>query len=164
MDPIYGRPLRGCSPPHRVLIIEDNHDAADSLGRLLVLLGQQVRIAYSGLEGVDAANEWIPTVVISDIGLPGLDGYEVARTLRRAGLTAGVKLIALSAYGTEESRRWHLRPVLTNTLPSRPIWKCCKVCSVSASRVGTRHLRIPAIDGFCGTDLLSRPTNRRPRL
>jgi CheY-like chemotaxis protein len=108
MNQFTGRAPGGCAP-HRVLIIEDNHDAADSLGRLLVLLGQQVRIAYSGSEGVDAANEWGPTVVISDIGLPGLDGYEVARALRRARPTAGVKLIALSAYGTEESRRSALK-------------------------------------------------------
>jgi CheY-like chemotaxis protein len=108
MDQFAGRPPRRCAP-HRVLIIEDNHDAADSLGRLLILLGQQVRIAYSGSEGVDTASKWLPTVVISDIGLPGLDGYEVARALRRAWPTAGAKLIALSAYGTEESRRTALK-------------------------------------------------------
>jgi CheY-like chemotaxis protein len=108
MDQKSGHNSRGCGP-HRVLIIEDNHDAADSLGRLLMLLGQQVRIAYSGSEGVELANEWGPTVVISDIGLPGLDGYEVARALRRARLTGGAKLIALSAYGTEESRRSALK-------------------------------------------------------
>ena len=96
---------RGDSQAHRILIIEDNHDAADSLGKLLALLGQQVKIAYSGPEGVVAAGEWLPTIVISDIGLPGLDGYEVARALRRAHRTAGAKLIALSAYGTEENRR-----------------------------------------------------------
>jgi CheY-like chemotaxis protein len=108
MNQFAGCPPRG-PVPHRVLIIEDNHDAADSLGRLLVLLGQQVRIAYSGAEGVDAASEWVPTVVISDIGLPGLDGFEVARALRRDRITAGATLIALSAYGTEESRRSALK-------------------------------------------------------
>ena len=105
MDTYPARSARACVAPHRVLIIEDNHDAADSLGRLLVLLGQQVRVAYTGTEGVAAAGEWTPTVVISDIGLPGLDGFEVARALRRARSTAGIKLIALSAYGTEENRR-----------------------------------------------------------
>ena len=109
MNPRNESPARVGRQAHRILIIEDNHDAADSLGSLLVLLGQQVRIAYTGPEGVDAASEWDPTVVISDIGLPGLDGYEVARALRRARPTAGVKLIALSAYGAEENRHSALK-------------------------------------------------------
>jgi CheY-like chemotaxis protein len=66
----------------RVLIIEDNRDAADSLRLLLEMLGHDVRAAYTGPEGVEAASAWRPDAVISDIGLPGLNGYEVARRLR----------------------------------------------------------------------------------
>jgi DNA-binding response OmpR family regulator len=90
---------------HRILIIEDNHDAADTLGEILKLLGYDVRVVYSGLAGVNAASEWVPNTVVSDIGLPELDGFEVARALRGKKTTAGAKLIALSAYGTEDYRR-----------------------------------------------------------
>src|SRR5262245_26641494 len=67
----------------RVLIIEDNWDAADSLRKLLSLLGHEVRVAYTGPGGVREAQEWRPDMVICDIGLPGLDGYGVALELRR---------------------------------------------------------------------------------
>jgi DNA-binding response OmpR family regulator len=91
--------------PQRILIIEDNREAADTLGEILKLLGHEVRIAYSGLEGVRLASDWGPTIVVSDIGLPELDGFEVARELRGSRKTAGAKLIALTAYGTDEDRR-----------------------------------------------------------
>ena len=89
----------------RILIIEDNRDAADSMGILLERLGYDVRIAYSGLQGVHMAERWRPSVVLSDIGLPELDGYEVARELRRNRSTADTRLIAITAYGAEEDRR-----------------------------------------------------------
>ena len=86
----------------RVLIIEDNRDAADSLRLLLEMLGHDVRAAYTGPDGVEAASTWLPDAVISDIGLPGINGYEVARRLRKMQATAGTKLIAISAYGAQE--------------------------------------------------------------
>jgi CheY-like chemotaxis protein len=93
----------------RILIIEDNRDAADTLGKILKLLGYDVQITYSGLEGVKVATEWIPAIVVSDIGLPELDGFEVARELRGKKNTAGARLIALTAYGTDEIRRLALQ-------------------------------------------------------
>jgi PAS domain S-box-containing protein len=89
----------------RVVIIEDSRDAADSLRLLLEVLGNEVRVAYSGPEGVQAARTWAPDVVISDIGLPGLDGYGVAAQLRRHPATARALLIGLSGYGREEDIR-----------------------------------------------------------
>ncbi len=76
------------SPPQaakasRVLVIEDHQDAANSLRVLLELLGHQVRVAYTGLDGVEAAKEWRPDIVVCDIGLPGLDGYGVAQRIAR---------------------------------------------------------------------------------
>jgi CheY-like chemotaxis protein len=93
------------SRQHRVLVIEDNRDAADSMCVLLGLLGHEVRAAYSGPEGVQAAASWSPDVVVSDIGLPGFDGYEVARRIRRLPGMDGVLLVALTGYGSEEDRR-----------------------------------------------------------
>jgi signal transduction histidine kinase len=89
----------------RLLIIEDNRDAADSLQLFLMLLGHEVRATYTGPEGVAAAREWRPEVVLCDIGLPGLDGYGVARELRGDPATAAVRLIAVSGYASEEDRR-----------------------------------------------------------
>ncbi len=90
----------------RILVIEDNRDAADSLRLLLELLGHEVRVAYTGTQGVQAAAEWPPQVVLSDIGLPGgLNGYGVASELRRNPATAQAVLIALTGYGSDEDRR-----------------------------------------------------------
>lgn len=98
-------PLKHAAVPIRVLIVEDNHDAADSLRILLELLGHQVAVAYSGPDGVRLAREWHPDVVLCDIGLPGLDGYGVAGELRHDPATANVQLIAVTGYGQEEDRR-----------------------------------------------------------
>jgi CheY-like chemotaxis protein len=89
----------------RVLVIEDNHDTADSLCLFLTLLGHQARAAYTGPEGVYLAREWRPDLVLSDIGLPGLNGHGVARALRLDPITSGARLIALTGYGMEEDRR-----------------------------------------------------------
>jgi CheY-like chemotaxis protein len=89
----------------KVVVIEDNRDTADSLQLLLVLQGHEVRVAYTGPEGLKAASEACPDVVLSDIGLPGLDGYAVAAALRREPATAQARLIAVSGYGAEEDRR-----------------------------------------------------------
>jgi PAS domain S-box-containing protein len=89
----------------RVLVVEDNRDAADSLRMLLELYGYEVAVAYSGPEGVKAALQWHPDVVLCDIGLPGLSGYEVAGQLRSNPTTACARLIAVTGYGQEEDRR-----------------------------------------------------------
>jgi CheY-like chemotaxis protein len=91
--------------PLRILVVEDNRDQADSLRMLLGLYGCEVTVAYSGPDGVRVAGLFQPDVVICDIGLPGLDGYGVARKLRDDPATAGARLIAVTAYGQEEDRR-----------------------------------------------------------
>jgi CheY-like chemotaxis protein len=99
---IAGRPapVPAEGPPLRVLIVEDNPDAAESLRLLLELLGHEVRVARTGIEGVRLAEEWGPAVVLSDIGLPGLDGFGVAEALR----PSGARLIAITGYAGEEFR------------------------------------------------------------
>jgi CheY-like chemotaxis protein len=79
-------------------------DAGDSLAMLLRLWGHQVRTARDGLSGLKAARSYRPQVIFLDIGLPGLDGYEVARQLRRE-FGAELRLVAMTGYGHEHGRR-----------------------------------------------------------
>jgi PAS domain S-box-containing protein len=90
--------------PARVLLVEDNVDAAESLSMLLELLGYQVRVAHDGIAGLDAARREPPDVMLVDIGLPGMDGYELARRVRADPRLAHVILIALTGYGREQDR------------------------------------------------------------
>jgi CheY-like chemotaxis protein len=89
----------------RVLIVDDNVDAAETLAMMLELLGQQTRQAHEGTGALKAAVEYQPEVIFMDIGLPGLSGHEVvARMRKELGMTSAY-IIALSGYGTEEDRR-----------------------------------------------------------
>jgi PAS domain S-box-containing protein len=89
----------------RILVVEDNRDAAESLRLLLEMCRHEVAVAYTGTDGVEAARRFHPQVVLCDLGLPGLSGYEVARTLRREPATAQVRMICVSGYGQEQDRR-----------------------------------------------------------
>jgi signal transduction histidine kinase/CheY-like chemotaxis protein len=89
----------------RILVVEDNRDAAESLGLFLELCGYGVTLAYTGPEGLEAAKSVRPDIVLCDIGLPGMDGFQVAGALRRNPETAEVRLIAVTGYGQEEDRR-----------------------------------------------------------
>jgi signal transduction histidine kinase/CheY-like chemotaxis protein len=91
--------------PARVLVIDDNLDMARGLAQLLELLGHDPVIAHTGPEGLALARTIRPHVVLLDIGLPGLDGYEIARRLRREPLTRETLLVAVTGYGQESDRR-----------------------------------------------------------
>ena len=91
--------------PVRVLVIEDNKDAAESLHLLLDQLGCESAVAHDGATGIEAALASPPDVVFCDIGLPGLDGYAVARRLRAESWGPRVTLVAVTGYGREEDRR-----------------------------------------------------------
>jgi CheY-like chemotaxis protein len=95
---------RGRAVARRVLVVDDNRDGADSMALLLQLHGHDVRVAYDGLEGVRAAVAQDPDVVLCDIGLPGLDGFGVAKALRRNPRTARARLIAITGYGSEQTK------------------------------------------------------------
>jgi CheY-like chemotaxis protein len=88
----------------RVLVADDNRDAADSLQRILALYGHEVRVAYDGRAAVQLGEEFHPRVAILDIGMPGSNGYDVARALRQRN-GAQLTLVALTGWGQEADRR-----------------------------------------------------------
>jgi len=92
------------APVHRILIVDDNRDAADSLGMILRIKGSDVRIAYDGREALAVAREFRPTVVLLDIGLPSMSGYDVARELRKLAETADALLIATTGWSQPSDR------------------------------------------------------------
>jgi len=94
----------GSFPNCRVLVVDDNHDAGDMLGLLLKSLNASVRTAHSGPEALDIIDEFDPDVVLLDIGMPFMDGYEVARRIR-ARRGKAVRLIALTGWGQEDDVR-----------------------------------------------------------
>ena len=119
-----------------LIVVDDNRDAANTLAALLETMGHEVRTAYCGSDAITLAVEHPPDAVFLDIGLPGLNGYDVARTLRAAPAMARTRLIAFTGYGHDEDRRrvheagfdHHLvKPVgaadiakIVDALPARP--------------------------------------------
>jgi CheY-like chemotaxis protein len=96
------------APPasgYRVLVVDDHRDAADSLAMLLKLQGHEVRVAYSGAAALEMTATYVPDVVFLDIGMPKMDGYEVARRLRQRPGLEHVVLVALTGWGQAEDRR-----------------------------------------------------------
>jgi signal transduction histidine kinase/ActR/RegA family two-component response regulator len=89
----------------RILVVDDNKDAADSLAMLLRLMGNEVQTAYDGLEAVGAATAFHPDVVLLDIGLPKLNGHDAARRIREQPGSRDMVLIALTGWGQDEDRR-----------------------------------------------------------
>ncbi len=96
---------RAGSARHRILVVDDNVDAAETMVTLLDLSGHEARAAFGGQEALDLALSFRPDVVFLDIGLPGMNGYEVARRLRADPATATTQLIALTGWGTEDDIR-----------------------------------------------------------
>ena len=89
----------------RILVVDDNRDAADSLAMVLASLGAEVRVARDGFEALEALNSYEPSMVLLDIGMPGLDGYEVARAIRKRFPERRTTLVALTGWGQESDRR-----------------------------------------------------------
>lgn len=90
--------------PLHILVVDDNHDVADSLAMLLDMESYQVSIAYTGVDGLAQAESILPDVIILDIGLPEMNGYDLAKTLRGNPALTHILLIALTGYGREEDR------------------------------------------------------------
>ena len=102
-----GEPLSQDRPlaRQRVLVVDDNHDAADSLGMLLRFLGADVEVVHGGREALEAMRRFKPAVVLLDLGMPHMDGLEVARRMREDPEMRGATLVALTGWGQREDRR-----------------------------------------------------------
>ena len=89
----------------RILIVDDNRDAADSLATLLKFMGADVQVANDGPAGLEAIRCCKPSVVFLDIGMPGMDGYEVAQQVRRLPEAFEITLVALTGWGQDDDLR-----------------------------------------------------------
>ena len=95
------RPLSG----RWVLVVDDNRDAADTLALMLQQLGGTVKVAYDGPKALALCQTFTPDVALLDLGMPGMDGYEVAQHLRASPAGQTLQLIAISGWGQDEDRR-----------------------------------------------------------
>ncbi len=93
------------TPNLRILVVDDSVDAAETLAMLLQLSGHEVRTAHDGLAAIGAAIEFLPNVVLLDIGLPGMNGFEVAKRLRQEPAFANPLLVAMTGYGEALARQ-----------------------------------------------------------
>jgi len=103
--PKSDRPKAAALSECRILVVDDNKDSADSMAMLLRLKGNDIRTAHDGLEAVEAAESFRPELVLLDIGLPKLNGFEVARRIRQQPWSRDVILVALTGWGQDDDRR-----------------------------------------------------------
>ncbi|MDR5855695.1 response regulator [Caballeronia sp. LZ062] len=89
----------------RILLVDDSADAAFALSMLLEALGHEVRTEHDGVCALDSIDDFRPDVVVLDIGLPGMSGFDVAREMRKRDATRGALLLALTGYGSAEDRQ-----------------------------------------------------------
>ena len=92
------------SGKRRILVVDDNRDAAESLGMMLRLMGNEVQTANDGLAAVDVAQEFHPDIILLDIGLPKLNGYDACRRIREQPWSKDMVIVALTGWGQEEDR------------------------------------------------------------
>lgn len=101
------RPTLTQPPAHRfkILVVDDNHDSALSMAMMLSIMGHDTRTAHDGESAVATAESFLPDVVLLDIGLPKLNGYEVAQRIRGQAWGASMYLIAVTGWGQDEDRQ-----------------------------------------------------------
>jgi PAS domain S-box-containing protein len=93
------------APRRRILVVDDNRDSATSMARLLRIMGNETRVAHDGVEALKSAAEFKPQVILLDIGMPNLNGYEAARRIRREAWGKDVVLMAMTGWGQDEDKR-----------------------------------------------------------
>ena len=89
----------------KILVVDDNRDAATSLAMMLKLMGNDTRTAHDGLEALDIAAVYHPDLILLDIGMPRLNGYETAKRIREQAWGQSVRLVALTGWGQDNDRR-----------------------------------------------------------
>ncbi|MEJ7637388.1 MAG: response regulator [Singulisphaera sp.] len=104
-EPKPTRKPADAKPGLRILVVDDNHDTAVGLSKLLGKEGHRVQTAYDGPSALEVARSERPQVILADIGLPGMDGYELAREIRKEESTKEALLVAISGYGQDEDLR-----------------------------------------------------------
>jgi CheY-like chemotaxis protein len=98
-------PAKPASQRFRILVVDDNHDSALSLAMMLSIMGHDTRTAHDGESAVATAESFLPEVILLDIGLPKLNGYEVAQRIREQEWGKSMFLIAVTGWGQEEDRQ-----------------------------------------------------------
>ncbi len=101
--PVEG-PTDSCGSQRRILVVDDNEDSAASMATMLQLLGNEVRAAYDGVEAVELAEKFRPRVILMDIGMPRVNGYEATRQIREQPWGRDIVVIALTGWGQEVDR------------------------------------------------------------
>lgn len=101
--PLPATPLH--VPTRRVVIIDDNEDAAQTLAMLVEEMGSEARVAYDGASGLKAVSEFNPDIVLLDVGMPGMDGYDTCRAIRRGARGADTFVVAVTGWGQEQDKR-----------------------------------------------------------
>jgi CheY-like chemotaxis protein/anti-sigma regulatory factor (Ser/Thr protein kinase) len=89
----------------RILVIDDNRDAARSLAMLLQLSGHEVEMAHDGRQAIEQAEAWKPSVMLLDLGMPEMNGYDVCRTVRQTAWGKSIRIVALTGWGQDQDRR-----------------------------------------------------------
>jgi CheY-like chemotaxis protein len=97
-------PLSAASPRRRVLIVDDNEDSGELMALLIEKLGHETRVAAEGTRALELAAEFKPNIVFLDIGLPGMNGFEVARRMRLLPATATIPIVAVTGYTRDSDR------------------------------------------------------------
>jgi CheY-like chemotaxis protein len=104
-NPMTAAAVKTTPKRFRILVVDDNHDSALSLAMMLSIMGHETRTAHDGESAVATAESFLPEVVLLDIGLPKLNGYEVAQRIREKDWGASMFLIAVTGWGQEEDRQ-----------------------------------------------------------
>ena len=105
VNPMTAAAVKTTPKRFRILVVDDNHDSALSLAMMLSIMGHETRTAHDGESAVATAESFLPEVVLLDIGLPKLNGYEVAQRIREQDWGTSMFLIAVTGWGQEEDRQ-----------------------------------------------------------
>ena len=127
-------------PPRRILVVDDNRDAGETLGALLSELGATVSVVDNGASAMEMLDTFNPDAALVDIGMPGMDGYEVSRRIRATSEHRGIMLIALTGWGQEDDQQRSRNAGFDHHLVKPPSMKKLRaLMTVNWSEAGKRQ-------------------------